>query len=217
MEPFSLILGAVIGVPFGALGIYLIGKYSKRVKISLPVPRIGQLQSTLKRHDIERIRGEVKTLTIEKELLAGSLTRVYEAEAENRISKGERELLSRKYSDQLKIVEEKLGNVSLVTELADLQELRHELVGLFENKLGQIDSRLKEARIKIDIEDKQTSLEVPLEEKKVVRPKEVVSDIEQLPIKVKAKEGSDADQKAKALREEVLKALATLEQMDIER
>ena len=212
-----MILGAVIGVPLGALGIYLIGRYSKKVRLSLPIPRIGQSQSILKRSDVERIRGEVKTLTVEKELLAGSITRVYEAEAENRISKGEREILSRKYSEQLKIVDEKLGNVSLVMELTDLQELRHELVGLFENKLGQIDSRLKEARIKIDIEEKPVALEVPPEREKVVRPKEVVSDNEQLPIKVKVKDDSDADQKANALREEVLKALATLEQMDIER
>jgi len=212
-----MILGAVIGVPLGALGIYLIGRYSKKVRLPLPIPRIGQSQSILKRSDVERIRGEVKTLTVEKELLAGSITRVYEAEAENRISKGEREILSRKYSEQLKIVDEKLGNVSLVMELTDLQELRHELVGLFENKLGQIDSRLKEARIKIDIEEKPVALEVPPEREKVVRPKEVVSDNEQLPIKVKVKDDSDADQKANALREEVLKALATLEQMDIER
>jgi hypothetical protein len=102
-------------------------------------------------------------------------------------------------------------------ELSDLQELRHELVGLFENKLGQIDSRLKEARIKIDIEEKPVSLVVPLEKEKVVRAKEVVSDNEQLPIKVKLNDNSDADQKADALREEVMKALATLEQMDIER
>jgi len=212
-----MIFGAVIGVILGALGIYLIGRYSKKVRISLSKPRIGQSQSIIKISDIERIRGEVKTLTVEKELLAGSITRVYEAEAENRISKGEREILSRKYSDQLKIVEEKLGNVSLVIELSDLQELRHELVGLFENKLGQIDSRLKEARIKIDMEEKPGALEVPLEKEKEVRPKEVVSDIGKLPIKVKVKDDSGVDQKADALREEVLKALATLEQMDIER
>ena len=212
-----MILGALIGVPLGALGIYVIGRYSKKIKMSLPIQRIGQFQSTLKRNDIERIRGEVKTLTIEKELLAGSLTGVYEAEAENRISKGERELLSRKYSDQLKIVEEKLGNVSLIMELSDLQELRHELVGLFENKLDQIDSRLKEAGIKIDMEDTQAVLEVPLPKEKVVRPKETVSEVGQIPIKVKSKEGSDADQKAKALKEEVLRALVTLEKMDIER
>jgi len=212
-----MIFGAVIGVILGALGIYLIGRYSKKVRISLSKPRIGQSQSIIKISDIERIRGEVKTLTVEKELLAGSITRVYEAEAENRISKGEREILSRKYSDQLKIVEEKLGNVSLVIELSDLQELRHELVGLFENKLGQIDSRLKEARIKIDMEEKPGALEVPLEKEKEVRPKEVVSDIGKLPIKVKVKDDNGVDQKADALRDEVLKALATLEQMDIER
>lgn len=210
-------MGAAVGVPLGVLGIYLISRYSRRVKTSLPIPRTSQPQSTLNRRDIEKARGEVKTLTIEKELLAGSLTRVYEAEVENRISKEERELLSRKYRDQLKIVEEKLGNVSLVMELSDLRELRHELVGLFENKLGQIDSRLKEARIKLDIEDKEPILDVPVEKEKVEPSKEVVSDIEQTPIRVKAKESSDTDQKVKALSDEVLEALARLEQMDIER
>ena len=37
------------------------------------------------------------------------------------------------------------------------------------------------------------------------------------PTEINAKESIDSDQKAKALREEVLRALATLEQMDIER
>jgi hypothetical protein len=73
--------------------------------------------------------------------------------------------------------------------------------------MQQIDSRLQDARIKLD--KMKTSLEYS----------KTLEDVEKKPRAKKSRvktEETEVDEKVKALREEVLEALARLEQMDIE-
>ena len=155
---------------------------------------------------LEVARKEVKTLLLEKELLATALTRVYEAEADGNITKDERAQLSGKYRDQLRKVEDRLGDVELHIEVGELERLRDELIGLFDQKMTNIETRLEEAKVGLNRLRSRTPPEdipVPTEEKKVEKrkPKPVESQV---------------DERVKELREEVLTALTRLEEMDIE-
>ncbi|MFN3621404.1 MAG: hypothetical protein ACK4TI_00775, partial [Nitrososphaerales archaeon] len=150
---------------------------------------------------------EVKTLLLEKELVTGAITRLYEAEASGKISREDREKISGKYREQLREIEAKLSDLNLIIEVGELENLRQELVDLFERKIAQIETRLKEARAQLEaIKGLQpTSIEEPkqkvaLEEKKVERRKKTSE--------------SEADSRIKEIKEEVLDALARLEQID---
>ena len=109
----------------------------------------------------------------------------------------------------MKNVEGKLGDVELLIEVSELENLRTELVGLFERKIEQIESRLGEARIRLDQirGDEIPAVKVPIiekvEDKKVEKRKPKTAE-------------AQVDEKVKAIRNEVLEALARLEQMDIE-
>ncbi|MEM4298170.1 MAG: hypothetical protein QW815_07375 [Nitrososphaerota archaeon] len=203
MDVLSLATGVAIGVAAGGSGAYFLfhkPKPSKVEQLKLDEER------SVNEEEIKKARKELKTLRLEKELLAGALTRVYEAEVEGKITKEERELLASKYKEQLKSVEAKLSDLELVVEVGELESLRRELVGLLEKKIAQIESRLNEARIKLGrvrAEKPEAPVIEKREERKVEKRRPDVGE-------------ADVDEKVKALREEVLEALARLEQMDIE-
>lgn len=208
MALLEVAMGIVVGFAVGASTLYVALRALKREvkpKVTIPtaLPRPRAEEVLIPTQELERARRELKTMLLEKELLAGALTRVYEAEAQNKITREEREQLSRKYRDQLKAIEEKLGDTELLIEVGGLENLREELVSLFERKIEQIDSRLQQVRARLEevrpISKAPPPVEVEVKERK----------------KAKAEEVS-VDGRVKALREEVLQALARLEQMDIE-
>jgi len=176
-------------------------------KVGKSGPR--QISKLIQDFELEKARRDLKTLVLEKELLSNAITRVYEAESAGKISKDERERLSSKYRDQLKNVETQLGDRGLVIEVGELENLRRELVNLLERKLDQIESRLKE--IKPQLEHVKT---IDVESAGVKEPKTKTIEKKVEP-KTRAPE-FEAEEKVKAIRKEVLDALARLEQMDLE-
>jgi hypothetical protein len=159
--------------------------------------------------ELERAKRELKTLLLEKELVAGAITRLYEAEAAGRIGREDRERLSAKYKEQLREIEAKLSDLNLIIEVGELENLRQELLNLFEKKIAQIEDRLKEARAQLEA---LRGLRQPAAEE--AKPKEVVEE-KKVERRKKPPE-SEAESKIKEIREEVLDALARLEQIDLE-
>jgi hypothetical protein len=159
--------------------------------------------------ELERAKRELKTLLLEKELVAGAITRLYEAEAAGRIVREDRERLSAKYKEQLREIEAKLSDLNLIIEVGELENLRQELLNLFEKKIAQIEDRLKEARAQLEA---LRGLRQPAAEE--AKPKEAVEE-KKVERRKKPPE-SEAESKIKEIREEVLDALARLEQIDLE-
>ncbi|MEM1993922.1 MAG: hypothetical protein QXW32_00360 [Nitrososphaerales archaeon] len=216
-----LISALVVGGIAILLGVsyYLYrARYTKKRTETKPKVNITQLdfknRGTLGKQvtdlELEKAKREVKTLLLEKELVTGAITRLYEAEASGKISREEREKLSGKYREQLREIETKLSDLSLIIEVGELENLRQELVDLFERKIAQIETRLKEARAQLEaIKGLQpTHVEEELKPKAIVEEKKVER-------RKKASE-SEADSKIKEIRDEVLDALARLEQIDLE-
>ena len=158
--------------------------------------------------ELERAKRELKMLLLEKELITGAIARLYEAEAAGKIGREDRERLSAKYKEQLKEIEARLNDLNLIIEVGELENLRQELLSLFERKIAQIEERLKEARAQLEAlrgvqpVTEETKPKVAVEEKKVERKKKPPE--------------SEAESKIKEIREEVLDALARLEQIDLE-
>ena len=207
----SVVLGLAVGGVGASLISYLILKRSSgstSVVKDVTAPKIPIEAKLIPQPELEKSRREMKTLRLEKELLASAITRVFEAEADSKITKEEREQLVAKYKQQLKSIEQKLGDVEVFIEVGELEGLRDELVNLLESKIGQIENRLQDARVRL--EQLRGPL-VPLE-----KAREIEKPIERKVEKPRPKEESEADRKVRELRDEVLEALARLEQIDIE-
>ncbi len=211
MDPLTIAISGGIGAVAGALILYIIMSSGRRTAEDTAelktMPAKFDVKRVIHRTEIEMARRDMNSILLEKDLISSALTRVYEAEVEGRISRREREELSSRYKKRLKEVEENLGDVEITIEVGELERLREELLNLFERKMQQIDSRLQDARIKLD--KMKTSLEYS----------KTLEDVEKKPRAKKSRvktEETEVDEKVKALREEVLEALARLEQMDIE-
>ncbi len=159
--------------------------------------------------ELEVAKRNIKTSLLEKDLLSSALAQVYQAEAEGRITKGERDNLSAKYRGQLRELENKLGDVELLIEVGELERLRGEMMELLERKIGNIETRLSQAQLKLG------QLRKP---ETVASTTAAIASSGQVEEKVERRRPREAvvDEKVKALRNEVLDALARLEQMDIE-
>lgn len=209
MDTLTIALSVSLGAALGALIIFLImkrGKKEKNQKKKSQIFKTG-LKKRINTSEMEKARKDLNSVILEKDLISSALTRVYEAEVNGNIDRSEREALSSRYKKRLKEVEEKFGDAEITIEVGELERLRDELMNLFETKINQINNRLHDASIKLD------------KMKRYVAPIKTIEKIEKKsPSRSRTinMEEIEVDDKVKALREEVLEALARLEQMDIE-
>jgi hypothetical protein len=216
MEPLIIAISGGIGAAAGAFIVYLATRDRRPVVKSKTRHATWKASRRVDPIEMEKARRELNAIILEKDLISSALTRVYEAEVEKRITKQEREELSARYKKRMREVDDRLGNAEVTIEVGDLERLREELLSLFEGKMGQIEERLKEAHTKLD------SIKGPPQQ---IESLEVLEEVERGDIedqKPRARRGqkrtgeAKVDDKVKELREEVLEALARLEQMDIE-
>lgn len=205
MEAMDVLIGLVPGVVIGA-GLVLALSYGK--KSGTPIAKtVPMVERTILREELDKGKSDYKTLKLEKELLAGALTRVFEAESKGKITKAERDILTTKYREQIKQVNSKIGDLEIVVEVGELENLRSELVNLLETKVSQIERRLDDARNRLE----QIKGPAPIIIQEGGKP-----TTEESKDKKAAKKEPAVDDKVKDIRNEVLEALARLEQMDIE-
>jgi len=241
VEIISLLLG---GIGIGGITAFLLTRVLPHSTWKTKgTPEVGttglpEMKTILEKFEVERARGEYKAVRLEKELHAEMLTRVYQAEVDRRITRRERELLSNKYREQIRKLDEKLQDSELIMEANELANLREEMLNLFKTKIAQMERRLGELISKLEQVKGPLRVVVP----PVVLPKESVrtpaieppraeetrkeidaspvimekSDTNPPPQKVEVTDVPVADERVKAIRNEVLEALARLEQMDIE-
>ena len=232
MELVSLLAGIALGASVLSIFIILRSTLNNNRFLADSSPRTSS--STVKHTELDSAKKKLKTLLLEKDLLNSSLTQVYQAEAEGRINKGDRDNLSSKYNDQLKLLEGKLGDVEVLIEVGELERVRIDMIDLLERKIENVDSRLSQARIKFKnlnsnisfIED--SLIEDSLIEDSSIKPPSVLSksnSSEEIPVRIENKpkkiekskpKDDDVDLKVKKIKNEVIEALTKLEQMDMD-
>lgn len=202
MDLEGIFVGVIIGGLVAAFLSYII--LSRRAKpVTTFKPEKPSL--SLPPEKVEEARNELRLLRVEKELLSSALTKLYEAEAEGRIDRDEREALVAKYKERMKELDGKIASASAVVELSELENAREEILHLLNVKLSQIDRRLEELRRKVGY--------VPPKPKpRKTKEKEVIVEEERPRRRRKAEE----EDKWSMMVAEVNEALARLEQIEIE-
>ncbi|MBI3860037.1 MAG: hypothetical protein HY296_07380 [Thaumarchaeota archaeon] len=210
----TLVLAAAIGASLGGVATYFVF-YAKPRKQAAAAPSAraseGSRESSMTNSELEKSRREMRTIMVERDLLSSALMKLYEAETEGRITKEEREMISKRYSEQIKELQSKMKDVELVVEVGELENLRNELLSLFEQKVQNIETRLDSARQRLGVS-------TPVAMKKEPSPKaERPTDLEKAVEKRAKPEMSESERRVKELRDEVMDALTRLEQIDIEK
>jgi hypothetical protein len=214
VDVLTVVVAGVVGLGLGGLASYAVfyrRPREEKVVVTRVEPGTRSTETTVTLTDLERSRREMRTIMVERDLLSSAMMKLYEAESEGRITREEREMISKRYSDQIKDLQSKLKDVELVVEVGELEGLRGELVTLFEGKIQNIESRLDAAKQRLGV-----TAQPPM--KKDVAPQmEKTTDLERVVERRAKPEMSESEKRVKQIRDEVMDALTRLEQIDIEK
>jgi hypothetical protein len=174
-------------------------------------------------------KDELRILDLEREILGDALRRLYEAQAEGKISEQEREKLAGTYKARMMSIKESIAKDETIVALHDLEGMQEDLMKLFSERFGELTSKVEELRTKIDVK--------PIKEIPVRLPTQTPTQIEKIEEEEEAEEEEAGEEKAKkkrkppeetpsakteaekrieSIRSEVEKVLDRLGQMEIE-
>lgn len=223
LDALSGVLGAVAGV-LGATAVSYFVFFSRPSSSEVRTAVRGAdgrlSEATIPAASLERSRREMRALTVERDLLSSALMKVYEAETDGRISKDEREMIAKKYSGQIKELGSKLKDVELVVEVGELESLKEELVTMFQEKIQNLETRLGQARERMEALAPQAAVAptAPAPVKKEAQPRpEQAAELEKVVEKRAKPELSESEKRVKEIRNEVMEALTKLERIDVEK
>jgi hypothetical protein len=216
VDPVTALIAGAVGAGLGAGVAYMVFYSRPRPEKVVEVVRdqTGEVRrTTVTSAQLEKSRREMRTTMVERDLLSSALMKLYEAESEGRISREEREMIAKRYSDQIKELQARLKDVELLVEVGELEKLREELVTLFQEKIRNIEVRLDQAKERIPVPQQQPAAKKEAPAQRAERP----DDLERAVEKRAKAEMSEGDERIKEIRDEVMEAIGRLEQIDLEK
>jgi len=190
----------------------------------IPLPKLPAVSETPRiasEEDANRAREALKVLRLERQILGSALTTIYESHGKGVISQPERDRLIEKYRVDVDRLEKAIEENQRIVDLFDLESAREQLTNDFRARLAEIDEKIKTLKSGGALahstssrkSDSSTSgQEVGMSEKRTepsLLPKEKTAKEDDAQI-------NEAEQRIKQIREEILKAMDRLEQIEAE-
>ena len=194
-------------------------KHLESVFSTLSVDRSFNVQ------DVERARSRLRISGTEKEILSETLTRLYEASTEGRLTPTERDQLVSKYQRQLSSVTSTFEHSERLLSLHELEETRAELVNMFQDKFKELNVKIEDVRKRVNVKPGHvmavklppltpSTEEKPQESKPPTTGKTAPSTT--TPTTPAAPRRTKADDTLDKLRKDLQKELEKLEQIEME-
>ncbi len=178
--------------------------------------------------EVNKARESLKVLRLEKQILGSALTTIYESQTKGVITQTERDRLLGKYKADLTNLEKGIEENQRLVDLFDLENAREELQRNFKAKLLEIDTQIKSlksggpVRPTRPVQPSTSKGEHPDEKKtpnvneQERQERQTEKPKEKKPAEDKEQEISEAEKRVNQIREEILKAMDRLEQIEAE-
>jgi hypothetical protein len=177
----------------------------------LPYLRVGR---SVPSSQVNQAKEELRILSLEKEIVGFALTRLYEAEADGKITKEDQVKLLDKYGTEMKQLDKQITTKEMIVKLYELEGTQGELIQLFNNRLDEINREIQTIRGSLGLEPLEETQ--PAVEDKPPTSAPVKEDSEKKPPRKRAPPKTEAEEKLEAIQDEVLKVLERLEQIETE-
>ena len=125
----SIVTGVITSIIFNGLMGHGQNKSKGKSKIS-------QLSSSAANIQV------LESLKIENDIIKEGMAKIYEAFSGDKISKLEYDRLMVKYTEELRICDERIKDLQPIIDIFELKDLRNGLVSLIENRIKNIDEKL---------------------------------------------------------------------------
>jgi methionyl-tRNA formyltransferase len=181
---------------------------------SEPFPTPEILKKTITSNDVSRSRDRLRLASLERDIIGDALTKIYEAESRGQISDSEKNQLLQRYKTDLKRVDGEIDTHKRTVDLYELESAKEDLLKSFQEKMLEIDLKISQIRPTIDTASETTPK--PTEPLKTdTNPVPLATNTpKERPSKEKPK--NKAEERLESIREEVLKAMERLEQIETE-
>ena len=178
-----------------------------------PVPDI--LKKTITSTDVSRSRDRLRLASLERDIIGDALTKIYEAETRGQINDSEKNQLLQRYKTDLKRVDGEIDTHKRTVDLYELESAKEDLLKSFQEKMLEIDLKISQIRPTV-IETSEAippkASEPPKTETSPTPP--TANPPKERPPKERPK--NKAEERLETIREEVLKAMERLEQIETE-
>ncbi len=177
-----------------------------------PVP--DRLKKTITSNDVSRSRDRLRLASLERDIIGDALTKIYEAETKGQINDSEKNQLLQRYKTDLKRVDGEIDTHKRTVDLYELESAKENLLKSFQEKMLEID--LKISQIRPTVTTTSEPMVKPSEPPKTeISPTPLATNApKERPAKEKPK--NKAEERLETIREEVLKAMERLEQIETE-
>ena len=222
-----------VGVILGCgIGVYAYMRYGrKRETAPKETERVEtdftglpfKVVKSVPRDDAVHARDELRMLDLEREILSDAIRKLYEAQAEGKITEEEREKLGQTYKARMMSVKDAITKDQSVVALHELETMQEDLMKLFSERFDELNAKIGELRSKTDLKPvKEITIMSKLEEAEAETSEEEKSEGEEKakkkrkPPAPKASPRTEAEKRIEEIRSEVEKVLDRLGQMEIE-
>ena len=177
-----------------------------------PVPDI--LGKSITSNDVSRSRDRLRLASLERDIIGDALTKIYEAETKGQINDSEKNQLLQRYKTDLKRVDREIDTHKRTVDLYELESAKEDLLKSFHEKMLEIDLKISQIRptVTTTSEPAAKPSEPPKTETNQIPP--ATNPPKERPTKEKPK--NKAEERLETIREEVLKAMERLEQIETE-
>jgi len=170
-------------------------------------------QHSVTAEDARKAQEELRTMDLEREILSYAIRRLYEAQAEGKITEEERDRLASGYKERMTKIKTAISRSESIVVLHELESMQDDLIKLFNERFDELNKKIEDLRTRVEIEPIKEVPITPIEEERPAPPKkERRAPHERPPIAAK----TEAEKRIEKIREEIEKVLERLGQIETE-
>jgi hypothetical protein len=180
-----------------------------------PFPIPDSLKKTITGNDVSKARDRLRLASLERDIIGDALTKIYEAEAKGQINEPEKNQLLQRYKTDLKRVDGEIDIHKKTVDLYELESAKEDLLKSFHEKMLEIDLKISQIRpiTATAPEAKFVDTQPPTKTDAAAVP-QTTNPAKERPAREKPR--NKAEERLETIREEVLKAMERLEQIETE-
>lgn len=175
-------------------------------------------QKSISLDDAKEAKDELRTFSLEREILSDAIRRLYEAHAEGKITEEEREQLAKRYKSRMMAVKEAIAEKESVVALQELEAMQEDLIKLFDERFDELNTKIENLRSQVGLETEEIIVptqipQIEAEPTEKGHARKAKKKTQQKPRKSRK---TAAEERIEKIRSEVEKVLDRLEQMEVE-
>ena len=217
-ELFLLSLLSVGAVLVAIFSLYAMkgGRKKREKEQPLEVPEARErwslrVERSITPDDAKKARDELRIMDLEREVLSYAIRRLYEAQAEGKISEEERERLAQGYKERMLEIKDMISRNESIVALHELEAMQEDLTKLFNERFDEVNRKIEELRSSLEV---KPIMEVPVPSP--APPSAPAEKEKRMARKPPAPRKTEAEKRIEEIRAEVEKVLERLGQIEVE-